>query len=187
VQNAINAFAEGKHPLHLGRVRPELSLPLSRVWRGRYQEKDGSFSLRTHSADNGGLKDDDAAAVASSAAGFCGAVASMQHLQESGVDGSPAMHRESTRTSSAGLGDNGGSASAPSPRPPSEPVPPPLLMQSEDTMLNELQGAGGKLPRVSAVQVPHAPLPPAPHRLRAFCSRLFVDAACSRLCVWLAG
>ena len=48
---AIEAFATGGHPLHLGLSAPELTIAPDRCWIGRYSRSDGSFTL---SADPGG-------------------------------------------------------------------------------------------------------------------------------------
>jgi len=54
VQAAINAFVEGKHPLHAGMSFPELHLPDERMWRGRYRRSDGSFTLLQYAAYGNG-------------------------------------------------------------------------------------------------------------------------------------
>jgi len=80
VQAAINAFVEGKHPLHAGVRCPELRLCDERMWRGRYSSADGSFTLQPY--DERGEGRDGSGSSTREAAGFMlSEVAMLDELQ----------------------------------------------------------------------------------------------------------
>ena len=141
VQQAINAFAEGAHPLHKGAVCPDLALPDSRMWRGRYGAADGGFTLIPYEEDS--------------------ALDSLREGVSIVTESPTSVHatRAPSDTSAIGANGNGNgaangrdSAPLPSRGPSNVPTPRRESILDEGAMLAELQGAYDGPPRVSAVQ-----------------------------------